>query len=134
MSEPSDPVEKLRRFTVATGTLNRDELLFQAARASVRTPWLWKWSACLLALSQTVTLALWLAVPLAPRVPPRPADVAPQPAVISPGQYDDASLLLGLGRTVDLDQWPASPVVENGEPLPEIVLSAAALYRGEVLP
>ncbi len=94
MSEPF--LERLTGFTPDAGRLDRDALLFAAGRSSARPNRGWMTLTCLLAGTQTLTLALlWphstppaggLAVPVAalpaPRRPqdPRPPRRRPVPA------------------------------------------------------
>lgn len=108
--------DKLGRFTPAAAGIDRDEWLFQAGRASVRPPRVWKWTAGLLAATQAATLAVWLAAPASPQpsppayAPPIAAQTAP-PAPAPPETPDPASYGL-LARTLDLDAPPptfASP-------------------------
>ncbi len=108
-------IDKLSRFTPVTA-LNRDEMLFQAGRASVRPPRIWKWLVGGLTLSQSVTLAAWFwltpitsnpvvptlvveATPLLiPETPPRaPASLTPDP-----------SSYLELSRRMTDDGFPRS--------------------------
>ena len=56
MSEPFP--ERLSRFTPDLGKLNRDELLFEAGRSSVRPNRRWATAAILLAASQSLSLLL----------------------------------------------------------------------------
>ena len=73
----TDPVSALRQFTPAGP--NRDELLFAAGRASVRPPTRWKWLTAFLAVTQAVTLTLWLWPTAAPVMVPTPP---PAPTVV----------------------------------------------------
>jgi hypothetical protein len=82
MSEPI--AERLSRFTPEAAGLDRDALLFAAGRAAARPSRWWVAAACLLALSQGVTLiCLWPRQPVpvssAPAAPTTPA-VQPSPA------------------------------------------------------
>ena len=100
---PEDVIETLQAFTPAT--VNRDEMLFAAGKASARTPRFWKIAVAALLLSQSLTLLGWLAWPRAvtvevqvvvpietPREPSRPTESEPPK-----GSY------LELLRTFDID-------------------------------
>lgn len=89
----SDPVlGKLARFR-PSGGLDRDELLFQAGRASAGSPRIWKWGCAALASAQVVTLGLLLNrtdPPSAPLMePPLPAIVPIEPPASPPTAYSD---------------------------------------------
>ncbi len=72
MSEPI--AERLSQFTPDGSALDRDALLFAAGRASVRPPRRWQALAGLLALSQALTLLLFLSVGMrSPRADNTPA-------------------------------------------------------------
>lgn len=58
MSERS--LESLTRFTPYAGKLDRDELLFEAGRASTRPDRSWKAAASVLAVTQCLSLVLLL--------------------------------------------------------------------------
>ena len=75
------PIEdSLSRFTPSLGDLDRDALLFAAGRSSARPDRKWATLAALLALSQSLTLALlWTGTP----TPPRAEPIAP-PALTAP--------------------------------------------------
>ena len=79
----TDPVAALGQFTPAGP--NRDELLFAAGRAAARPSRWWRAVAELLAVTQAVTLAVWLWPKEEPRLPPVPSPtppaVVPEPAV-----------------------------------------------------
>lgn len=85
MSE--DVMGKLGSFTPAA--VDRDALLFAAGRASAKPSARWKWIAAAIAVSQCLTLGLWLAPkkseppPVVPEVkflePDEPPSVAPDP-------------------------------------------------------
>ena len=89
MSEPF--LERLSRFTPAAGGLNRDELLFAAGRNSARPNRTWKALASTLAVTQALSLALFLpqtgrralapsvADGAAPAPPRRGSGIAPPP-------------------------------------------------------
>ena len=53
--------ERLSRFTPDAGKLNRDELLFEAGRRSIRPNRAWKSVASVLAVTQCLSLVLLLA-------------------------------------------------------------------------
>ena len=112
-------IEKLTRFTPVT-TLNRDELLFAAGRASARSPRIWKWLVGGLALSQSVTLAAgcWLTpVASSPFVPTMAVEATPllipetpqAPASLTP----DPSSYLELSRRMTDDGFPRSAPAPN---------------------
>jgi hypothetical protein len=59
-----DPlIQKLSRFTPSSSSVDRDAMLFAAARASASKARGWKLLATALAMSQTAMLAVWLAGP-----------------------------------------------------------------------
>ena len=112
-------IEKLSQFTPVT-TLKRDEMLFHAGRASVRTPRIWKWLVGGLALSQSLTLAafLWLtpntspvapttAVEATPLLIPETSSQTPPPLTPEPSSY------LELSRRMTDDGFPRSAPVPN---------------------
>jgi hypothetical protein len=73
----SDPLtDRLGRFTPDATGLDRDAILFAAGRGSVRPQHHWKTVAAVLALTQTLTLALLLPWPGS-----RPAGAKKEPAV-----------------------------------------------------
>jgi hypothetical protein len=53
-------LERLNRFTPDAGKLNRDELLFEAGRRSMRPDRTWKTAAYALAVTQCLSLVLLL--------------------------------------------------------------------------
>ena len=75
--------DSLSRFTPSLGDLNRDALLFAAGRASARPDRKWPTLAALLALSQTLTLSLFVSG--TPTPPPRVEPVAP-PVFTAPAE------------------------------------------------
>jgi hypothetical protein len=75
-----DPlVDRLARFRPTSAGIDRDGMLFAAGRASAPRGRAWKILAAVLAISQTATLAGWLAFPRteSPRVS-RPIAIEPQ--------------------------------------------------------
>jgi hypothetical protein len=76
---PDPTLDKLARFSPAPSGFDRDELLFQAGRASVRPGRGWQVALALLVLTQTLTLGMWLLRPSQP-APPQPEVVADQAA------------------------------------------------------
>lgn len=111
MSEPF--AERLSRFTPDAAGLDRDGLLFEAGRASVRPPWRWQGLAAVLAASQLVTL--WL---LWTRTPPAVAPV-PQPPLRTPGDapstFEVSPGLWSLQRRLLQGPTEALPPVPQGE-------------------
>ena len=113
-------IDKLTQFTPVT-TLNRNEMLFQAGRASVRTPRIWKWLVGGLALSQSATVAAWFwltPVTSSPVVPTLVVEATPllipetppqAPASLTP----DPSSYLELSRRMTDDGFPRSAPVPN---------------------
>lgn len=107
-------IDKLSRFTPVT-TLNRDEMLFQAGRASVRSPRIWKWLVCGLALSQSATLAAWFWLTPVITNPVVPALVVEETPLLIPetpralaSPTPDPSSYLELSRRMTDDGFPRS--------------------------
>ncbi len=108
-------IDKLTRFTPVT-TLNRDEMLFQAGRASGRSPRIWKWLVGGLTLSQTVMLAAWFwltPVTSSPVVPAMAVEATPLLIPETPPQAPasptpDPSSYLELSRHMSDDGFPRS--------------------------
>ena len=103
-----------RKLTALTPTaVDREGLLFAAGRASAPSPRWWRRACGLLALTQSVTLVLWLGGRPTVPVPPVPRP----PAASEPSPPDPSSYLVLL-RT--WDQPPAvSPAAtaSDGPPL-----------------
>jgi hypothetical protein len=77
----SDPVISVLKQLTPAGTLkDRDALMYEAGRASVPSAWGWKVLAAGLALTQTLTLALIVARPLASVPAPASMPAEPPPA------------------------------------------------------
>jgi hypothetical protein len=57
---PDPALDKLARFSPAPTAIDRDELLFQAGRASARAGNGWKALVALLLVTQAATLGMWL--------------------------------------------------------------------------
>jgi hypothetical protein len=105
----NDIETKLKRLQPAASGLNRDEILFQAGRATARPSRFWKGLALVLAISQVVTLAVWFArssrqTPVEPV--PTPAAVVPiEPVVDSvPASPLDPNSYWVLMHTTDLER------------------------------
>lgn len=113
-------IDKLSRFTPVT-TLNRDEMLFQAGRASVRNPRIWKWLVGGLALSQSVTLAAWFwltPVTNSPVVPTLAVEATPllipeTPPQVPVSPTPDPSSYIELSRRMTDDGFPRLTPVPN---------------------
>ena len=85
-------VERLKQFTPDASGMDRDTLLFQAGRASVRPGRSWQAVAAALALCQLMTLAL-----LAPRQLPAPRE-RPVARLPGPPMDEPASQTLAVLR------------------------------------
>lgn len=112
-------IDKLTQFTPVT-TLNRDEMLFQAGRASVRPPRIWKWLVGGLTLSQSATVAawFWLTPVTSPVVPTLVVEATPLLIPETPPQAPssltpDPSSYLELSRRMTDDGFPRSAPVPN---------------------
>lgn len=106
--DPLTPDPLLARLARLTPTaVDRDELLFRAGRASVRTPRRWQWACGVLALTQAVGLGLWATRPperVVVFVAPAPPAVAPEPvAEPGPSPEPDPTSYLALTRVVLAD-------------------------------
>lgn len=108
MAGPDDVKRKLGRFTPVGPALDRDDLLFAAGRASVRSPRRWKWAAGLLAVSQAATLGLlvvtWRSAGTSAGVPTPPARYEPE---TPPEPPSDSYLVLTRASDYDPDRLPA---------------------------
>ncbi len=126
MSEPF--LERLSRFTPNAGTLDRDALLFAAGRASARPNRGWMTMASVLAVTQTLSLAILWPRPSAPAagalvlvpVATRPAP----PETIGPPGSDSVSnsgMWTARHRLLDLetDERPVGDIsfIDSGPPL-----------------
>ncbi len=117
---PDPTLDKLARFSPAPPlTIDRDELLFQAGRASARVGRVWKTAVALLVATQAATLGMWLLTPTGPATSPQTDATAAMPAtapVPAPAQQLDplsiAALLHWDGDTLPPapDAGPAGPV------------------------
>jgi hypothetical protein len=86
----SDVIESLKRL--APAAIDRDELLVQTARASVRPLPIWKWLTMGLACSQLVTIGLWCtnrkpAEAIQATTPTLRVDTVTAPIVPEPNSY-----------------------------------------------
>jgi hypothetical protein len=125
-----DPVfDKLGRFTPDASGIDRDDWLFRAGRASARTPRAWKWAAGVLAVSQTVTLAAWLADRPSDPTADRPPDLPPAIPSSQPVEPPASSSYQVLVRTFDPDAPPPLPPTE---PPARPVVTLTAGWRGDV--
>jgi hypothetical protein len=98
MSEPL--ADRLKRFTPDGAALDRDALLFQAGRASVRPRRGWMLLALALAFSQAAMLAVFWPRPV-PSVGPARVEPAQPPAEpLAPTPSPDPSEWLTLNRQV----------------------------------
>lgn len=127
MTDPiPNPLAKLATFTLPAP--NRDELLFAAGRASARVGRWWKRVTGLLAVTQAVTLGVFLwpkeeAIPTP--VPPAPVPVVAVPPATpeadpeSPSQPDPYSYLalLHRGDTPDPRERLAPGPIRQSPPL-----------------
>ncbi len=110
----NDVPDRLARFTPAAGRLDRDEILFQAGRASAPTPRVWKLAVAGLIVSNLVALAPRPAPPSpvpvadAPRSEPVELPAAAPPE--SPGVVPHPSSYLALSRRWDGADPPPAPV------------------------
>ena len=116
---PEDVTDKLAKFT-PTG-LDRDAVLFAAGKAAGRGWRGWKWVAAVLAVSNTVTAAvfLWSRTPPGRDAPPAtPAYLAPevldQPDSPAPASY------LALMRAFDSELKPATNTSGEFAPSPPL--------------
>lgn len=138
MSDQDAVTRKLAGFTPAADGIDRDEWLFRAGRASVRSVRGWKWACGTLAMTQAATLGLWAtrpmtydAVPLvvvrpAPSPHPLTPESVPEPAPESTPQTPDPSSYLALARefnstgalppprTASIDEQPAPSEMTAG--------------------
>ena len=107
---PGSIEDSLSRFTPSLGDLDRDALLFAAGRASARPDRKWPTLAALLALSQTLTLALCVS---GTPTPPRPEPVAP-PVFTAPIESPPTIPLIFRDWRSALEETPYSaPVIDD---------------------
>lgn len=130
---PEDVIAKLVQFTPTSG-LDRDELLFQAGRASAPSPRGWKLAAGLLALGQLAIAATWLAWPRpGPMIVHVPVDVPPPsliesadgPPIGAPG----ASSYFVMSRSVSNGTLPTPEPSGDTTAEPTVVLTAGGRGR-----
>jgi hypothetical protein len=123
----SDPlVERLSRFTPNASGLDRDSLLFQAGRASVRPAHTWKAVAAALALCQLLTLAM-----LGPRPGPAPTPTARsvRPSAASPPRLAQAPSVRELNDHPDSSRLlPSDDLVPDEAALPAVSALATASF------
>jgi hypothetical protein len=130
-----DPVfDKLGRFTLDGSGIDRDEWLFQAGRASARTPWGWKAAVGVLLLTQTATMTVWLSASApvsAPPMAPAPTPEAPAAPVRVPDDVYrlDPDSYVVLLRTFDPS---APPPLPPHDPLSEPAVPLTAGWRGTI--
>lgn len=109
MSE--DVIDTLGRFSPAP--MDRDAILFAAGRASAKPPGRWKWIAASLAVSQCLTLCLWLAPkkPEPPTIVPELRSVEPdEPPPAAPDPYSLFALARGgEPKRADYTAGPSRP-------------------------
>lgn len=112
----NDPVfDRLARFSPNSGKLNRDDLLFQAGRASVRVrPW-WKLLTGVLAVTQVVSLALVFISPARRAEPvrelPRIPLILPDNSPGEPASPPESSV-----ARIDPDRWPTPETIADPPP------------------
>ena len=116
MSEPI--AERLSRLTPDAGSLDRDELLFAAGRASARPARRWQALTGILALGQALTLViLW---PTAPPQAPMPMPMVERPTLPLSPEAPDWPMSRTLLSAAD-DHWKrppdAGPLVPDEPPL-----------------
>ncbi len=129
MSEPL--ADRLKRFTPEGAALDRDTLLFNAGRASVRPGRGWRLAALCLALSQVVTLALLWPRPASPVISPpipssqQPAAPASPPTAIEPLEWLALSRRASASEETDLP-----PATSTGPLVPdEPALSVSTRFQ-----
>ncbi|MFO0848724.1 MAG: hypothetical protein U0871_09240 [Gemmataceae bacterium] len=105
---PEDVIRKLAGFTPAPPAVDRDELLFQAGRASAPSPRWWRRATAALLVTQAVTLGAWLAGPS--RTPTAvPTDIAPAPAPAMAPEPAAPTSYLVLSHNWETVRRPAGP-------------------------
>lgn len=110
-----DPVfDKLARFSPNAGGLDRASVLFAAGRASARTGRVWPVLAGILAVSQTITLALLL-LPGPPRPTPGQSGNM-RPSVPELEQSPESASENILQVRSDLEHWPRETPVNDPAP------------------
>lgn len=126
MSE--DVIAKLGQFTPTSG-MDRDELLFQAGRASAPSSRGWKLAVGLLALGQLGTAASWLAWPRPEPVIVRVPVETPPPTLIEsaddvPIGAPGASSYFVMSRSVSNGMLPTPEPSGDTAAEPTVVLTA----------
>src|SRR5438034_2260927 len=86
---------KLAQFTPRSSSLDRDALLFAAGKASARKGRGWRFATMALAVSQALTLSVWLALP-----------------------RSDSAARLATGNTEQQINAPESTPSPSAEPMP----------------
>jgi hypothetical protein len=127
-NELNDPLaDKLGRFTPDTTGLDRDALLFQAGRASVHPPRVWPALAGVLALSQAVTLLIFLTHSPEGATP---VVITPTPATPSVEQESNSN-----PSSEDVRQWTYRRAILSGniDDLPRQPPIDNAVASGKVL-
>jgi hypothetical protein len=131
-----DPlIDKLTRLTPASAGIDREAILFAAGRSSAPKASQWKIAASLLAISQIVTLGLWLTIGRSPQSTPSPAPFSERRY---PGEFESSPTQPVAIASADscgemLRQWeksgslPSPSAAEIGPP--QRVLSIAASYQ-----
>src|SRR5262249_52385408 len=110
----SDPlVERLKRFSPDASGLDRDSLLFQAGRASVRPAHTWKAVAAALALCQLLTLAM-----LGPRPATAPTARSVRPSAAEPPLLARSSAQAPAGRELS-DHPDSSRLLPSDDLVPD---------------
>jgi hypothetical protein len=128
---PDPTLARLARFSPAPPALDRDELLFQAGRASARPGRAWKSAVAVLVVAQVTTLALWLGSPSHPAPVPGPETVrTPTPSSAPASDHPlDASSYAALVR------WDGDSLPPAGEAAPaasDPVLSVSDGHQGRL--
>ncbi len=111
---PEDVIAKLGQFTPTSG-LDRDELLFQAGRASAPSSRGWKLAVGLLALGQLGTALAWGAWPRPEPVIVRVPVEAPPPTLSE--SADDAPIRVpGASSYFVMSRWVSNGTLPTPEP------------------
>lgn len=104
--DPLNPVlDKLGRFTPVPAVFDRDELFFQAGRASVRASLGWKMAAGLLLATQLATLG-WLFQEKSGSPGIAPREKLASPSLENPRKTAINSSSYGSFRQLDIDALP----------------------------
>jgi hypothetical protein len=134
---PDPALEKLARFSPAPAAIDRDELLFQAGRASARAGNGWKTVAALLLVTQTATLGMLLTNPGRTTtgsrtdmvLVPGPSSESPNPVAARSPEPSDRFSYAALQKW-DLDTMPTpAPAVPSGSNGPVLSVSDGNLLR-----